>query len=281
MRNSRIGWKALCAVVLLACVSWSAASAQQAPWRVVQGSDGTLYLVTGDTRYVITPDQITDDDMAALTDGGTLGSQLPMPPVPTAQVITVIATAQPLAAIPTSTPTPDAQATRIAVGTVVTAAIATAAAAQPTPVAPSVGTRENPVPMGAVAHFVSGWDVVVVGKTPDATNIVLKQNQFNSSPKPGQQFFIGRVQATYGGPGSQKFDRASLTAVGNSSVAYTTFGNSCGVYPDSLTENETFSGGVIVGNVCWAIRSEDTSSLVMYDSSFATRSESRVFLSLH
>lgn len=135
--------------------------------------------------------------------------------------------------------------------------------------------------MGAVGHFASGWDVVVTAKTPDATSIVLKENQFNAAPKPGQQFFIARVQATYGGPGSKRFDRSSLTTVGASSVAYTTFGNSCGVYPDELTENETFSGGTIIGNVCWTIRSEDAGSLVMYDSSFSARPEARVFLSLH
>src|SRR5579884_2458839 len=55
------------------------------PWRIVQGSDGTLYLITGATRYEVTPDSISDDDLAALQDGGPIGgSQLPQPPAPPA-----------------------------------------------------------------------------------------------------------------------------------------------------------------------------------------------------
>jgi hypothetical protein len=57
----------------------SIASAQSSPWRLVQSSDGTLYLLAGSTRYVVTPDLISDDDLATLNDGGVLGSQLSMP----------------------------------------------------------------------------------------------------------------------------------------------------------------------------------------------------------
>jgi hypothetical protein len=258
-------------VVLITAVG--PASAQPAPWHIAQGSDGTLYLVTGTTRYVIAPDPISDDDLAALADGGPVGSQLPMPPTPQPLVVLVPAPAQPEPAQPAQ----PAPAVPTPTQTSVPAPVPTNT---PAP-APPTGTRDNPVQMGAVAHFVSGWDVVVVGKTPDATGIVLKENQFNSPPASGQQFFIGRVQAKYVGPASKRFDRASLTAVGSSSVAYTTFTNSCGVIPDELTENETFTGGTIVGNVCWAIRSVDAGSLLMYDSSFSARPETRMFLSLH
>jgi len=234
-------------------------SAQAAPWRVVQAGDGTLYLLKDGMRSPLVPSPISDEELAAIPDADPIYGDLPQA---APRVITVVAT-------PTPAPVAPAPAQ---------------AAAPPAPAAPAVpaaGTRENPVPIGAVGHFASGWDVVVAGKTPDATSIVLKQNQFNTAPQPGQQFFIARVQATYGGPGSKLFDRSSLTTVGTSSVAYTTFGNSCGVYPDELTQNETFSGGTISGNVCWAIRSEDAGSLVMYDSSFGIRPEARVFMSLH
>jgi hypothetical protein len=59
------------------------AAAQPAPWQIAQGSDGTLYLIVGGTRFELVPDEISDDDLAALDDGGTIGSQLPAPtPVP-------------------------------------------------------------------------------------------------------------------------------------------------------------------------------------------------------
>jgi hypothetical protein len=90
----------------------STSSAQTAPWRLVQGSDGTLYLVTSDTSYVVNPDPISDDDLAALNDGGTLGSQLP---VPTQQVVSLVAPPAPAPATatplpPTNTPAPVAPA---------------------------------------------------------------------------------------------------------------------------------------------------------------------------
>jgi hypothetical protein len=48
------------------------AIAQQASrFAVVQSSDGTLYLLTRDGRYTLTPELISDDDLAKLPDLGT------------------------------------------------------------------------------------------------------------------------------------------------------------------------------------------------------------------
>ncbi len=97
----------VCGVFLLAIGSVATASAQQEPWRVVQGSDGTLYLVTGTTRYVINPDQVSDDDLAALTDGGVIGSQLPLATVaPTPIVVLTPAPPEPAVIALTATPVP-------------------------------------------------------------------------------------------------------------------------------------------------------------------------------
>lgn len=102
------------ATLLLVSSSLTITSAQQAPWRIVQGSDGTLYLVTSDTRYVVNPDQISDGDLAALTDGGSIGSQLPMPQVAPAQVITLLATPTPqLAPVIPQLATPGPQPTAV------------------------------------------------------------------------------------------------------------------------------------------------------------------------
>ena len=53
--------------------------------------------------------------------------------------------------------------------------------------------------------------------------------------------------------------------VGAAAVSYSGFENSCGEVPDELSEAELFTGGTITGNVCWAIRSSDAASLVLYD----------------
>src|SRR5438552_17791703 len=55
----------------------NAALAQSDPVRVVQASDGTLFLLKGVSRYAIVADAISDDDVAAYADGGQIsGSEL-------------------------------------------------------------------------------------------------------------------------------------------------------------------------------------------------------------
>src|SRR5437764_14609770 len=53
------------------------ALAQSDPERVVQASDGTLFLLKNGSRYIIVADAISDDDVAAYADGGQIsGSEL-------------------------------------------------------------------------------------------------------------------------------------------------------------------------------------------------------------
>jgi hypothetical protein len=51
--------------------------AQTAPVRVIQGSDGTLYVVQGGSSWTLVPDQASDSDVAALTPGGEIDGTLP------------------------------------------------------------------------------------------------------------------------------------------------------------------------------------------------------------
>jgi Bacterial Ig domain len=53
------------------------AGAQPAPVRVVQGSDGTLYVLQGSTSWTLVPDQISDADVAALAPVGEIDGSLP------------------------------------------------------------------------------------------------------------------------------------------------------------------------------------------------------------
>ena len=89
---------------------------------------------------------------------------------------------------------------------------------------------------------------------------------FNDPPKSGHQFFIARVAVTRIGAKSESFAfEGTLRTVGGSAVAYSDYSNRCGVVPDELDDGqEVFSGGTIVGNLCWEIRSADAGSLVLY-----------------
>src|SRR5437899_387204 len=51
-----------------------AASAQGEPVRIVQASDGTLYLLRNRAHYAIMSDAIDDDELAIYADGGAIGS---------------------------------------------------------------------------------------------------------------------------------------------------------------------------------------------------------------
>jgi hypothetical protein len=53
------------------------AVAQAAPVRIVQGSDGTLYVVQGSNSWTLVPDQIADADVAALSQRGEIDGTLP------------------------------------------------------------------------------------------------------------------------------------------------------------------------------------------------------------
>jgi RTX calcium-binding nonapeptide repeat (4 copies) len=136
-----------------------------------------------------------------------------------------------------------------------------------TPPPPQPGTtRDNPIPIGTAATLSDGWRISVVAVTPDATQAVLAENQFNDPPVSGKQFFLVTVTATYTAAGSSSFDGFfRLRAVGPSAVSYATFTDSCGVIPNDISNAETFTGGTITGNVCWQVLTSDASGLVMYD----------------
>ena len=142
----------------------------------------------------------------------------------------------------------------------------------PTPT-PSAGTRESPIPLGAVALTHAGWEVSVLSATPNANDAVLAEYRFNDPPRPGRQFYLVTLRAKYVGAGSDDFGfRHRLRVVGSANnVVYEAFGDGCGVIPNSLPSPEVFTGGEITGNKCWEIESSDAESLLIFLGNDATR----------
>ena len=150
--------------------------------------------------------------------------------------------------------------------------------------APLVGesSLDSPIQLGAVVQAGS-WRLRVSAITPDGTDEVMEENQFNDPPPEGNQFFIASLEATYTGTESSTFwGDMTLKSVGDSRVAYEAYEASCGVIPDNINDSgETFPGGTITGNVCWSIQSTDAASLVMIvEESFNFDDDTRAFLSL-
>lgn len=143
------------------------------------------------------------------------------------------------------------------------------------------GTRQQPTPPGESSALGDGWTLRVVGVTPDASEAVLAQNQFNEPPETGEQFFIVRVAMTFNGRGSADVAAGTrLRLVGDSAVAYTTYNDGCGVVPDELPDTEVFTGGTVEGNLCWSVKSSDVGSLVLFDDAYEIADEDRKFFSL-
>lgn len=141
----------------------------------------------------------------------------------------------------------------------------------PPPLPPGV-TKVSP--FLAPALLMDGWLVHVVSVTPQATLPV--------QPKPGHQFFVARLSATYTGDGSSSFSGWSrLRAIDSTGAKYTTFDNKCGdtptAIPDALSDPEVFHRGTIVGNVCWQVRSSDARSLLMVDPAIFADEEDTYF----
>jgi hypothetical protein len=114
--------RALCTAWLLVA-SPGVATAQPASSQVVQGADGTLYVVQGSNAWTLVPNQISPDDLAALTVNGEIDGTLPnnllvvqtpaaapAPVPPAAPAPVPPAAEQPPAAAPAPPPAPAAPA---------------------------------------------------------------------------------------------------------------------------------------------------------------------------
>lgn len=149
----------------------------------------------------------------------------------------------------------------------------------PTKAPAEVGTRDNPVPIGAT-RTIGDWEVSVVSVDLDAADAVAAENQFNDPPAEGHAFVMVGVSAKYVGTESGTFwvdvNGKILGADGN------TFSDRCGVIPEDLTdEGETFGGATIAGNLCYSAAAAqlDGASLI-FEESLSLSDDSRAFFAL-
>jgi hypothetical protein len=92
MRNPTRSLVAVCgAAVMLCALLASTGLAQSAPWRIVQASDGTLYVLKDTTRYALFVDPIADSELATYVDGGTTGITALLGSTPAPQSDTALA----------------------------------------------------------------------------------------------------------------------------------------------------------------------------------------------
>ena len=136
--------------------------------------------------------------------------------------------------------------------------------------APAVGqSRDDPVPAGQSLLVPEGWELTILDFTPNGTQEVLDENQFNDPPSPGMRFSIVRVRTKNVAADDPENHTLSfaLRMVGSENIGYSTFESSCGVIPDSFTfkPDELFQGGSLDGNVCYETAIGETEFTVFTD----------------
>jgi hypothetical protein len=104
--RSRLAFGGLGALAALGLVAGLAVTvdAQPAQPRVVQSSDGSLYLVQGGNAWPLVPDQIDDAELGALNLGSEVDGTLPVTLLNTAAPAPVAVTTAPPAPLPTAVP---------------------------------------------------------------------------------------------------------------------------------------------------------------------------------
>ena len=155
----------------------------------------------------------------------------------------------------------------------------------PTTTVPESGISLAAPALVGEAVQVGDWAIRVVAVTPDTTEAIAAENQFNDPPAEGKRFFMATLEATYTGTESSTFwVEMTLKAIGASSVAYEAgFDTSCGVIPSEISNaGEAFPGSTITGNACWAVDAPDAASLTMIaEPSFSFDNDARRFLSMN
>ncbi|MEP7202782.1 MAG: hypothetical protein ABI894_09245 [Ilumatobacteraceae bacterium] len=125
------------------------------------------------------------------------------------------------------------------------------------------GDRVNPVAAGAIADVGGGWRLQILSVNHDAEAAITAENSFNEPPPAGSTFTLITVALGYFGVEDPKSSfETTISAVGASNVE---LGGACGVIPQQLDFfSDVFSGGVILGNLCFVTTPDDVSSLQLY-----------------
>jgi hypothetical protein len=112
------------------------------------------------------------------------------------------------------------------------------------------GSRENPFAIGDPVESKE-WQITL-GAPHEAGTTIAAENQFNDPPKPGMEYWMVPVTATYTGDKTGNLTIGiSVKFVGSDNVTYD---DSCGVIPSPLSDvGDLYKGGTAKGNVCVAV----------------------------
>ncbi len=113
------------------------------------------------------------------------------------------------------------------------------------------GTREAPVPVGQIADIGGDWRVQVLEVIPDAGEVMEAADQFYDAPPAGTTYMLVKIALGYFGTEDPKVGfEPDLDVFGSANVSLDNF--CLATVPDEVSFfSYLFSGGVVVGNVCF------------------------------
>lgn len=126
------------------------------------------------------------------------------------------------------------------------------------------GTRDEPVPVGQVADIGGDWRLQVLDVIPDAAEQMAAADEFYDAPPAGSTYMLVRIALGYFGNEDPKITfEPDINVFGSSGV---TLDNFCAAtVPDEVSFfNYLFSGGVVVGNVCFVAPVAEAGTFQLY-----------------
>lgn len=126
------------------------------------------------------------------------------------------------------------------------------------------GTRGNPYPIGSTIEN-DEWRVVVNSATPDATDAVLSENEFNEPPVDGAQYMLVNYSTTYLGdnPDGDMPVMVSVEYVTADGTTVNSFDNVV-VAPDPIDTTSTlYTDGTATGNAAFEVPTDTAAQGVL------------------
>jgi hypothetical protein len=126
----------------------------------------------------------------------------------------------------------------------------------------AVDGTDPALPLAAGTVVATGsWQVTFSNIVPDATDAVVAENEFNTPPPEGHQYFMFQIDATFEGEGSRFAWDDLVFGVYLDNALHTEY---CGIVPDDLlSAPEVYAGGAVAGNVCVTVPSDGVENAVL------------------
>jgi hypothetical protein len=125
------------------------------------------------------------------------------------------------------------------------------------------GTRDDPVPAGVAVPVGDGYVLAVDSLTPDAFDALSAEIEFLPEPEVGDQYvLLGATVGYEGAEEPQSVAGVDVQAVGPNSIGIDSYG--CGGFSSRLGgSTELFVGGVVDGELCFAVPNDQVDDLLI------------------